>query len=126
MRISDWSSDVCSSDLYLVVAIPMRATLAADRHVLGMIAPRERARLVGPVADGNAVPVGAAHRIHSAIAGLPRGERRHRLCRTIIAGGVRIGALRNEDAGGRSEGRRVGQECVRTCRSGWAQEHNKK
>src|SRR3546814_2110396 len=65
----------------------MRATLAADRHVLGMIAPRERARLVGPVADGNAVPVGAAHRIHSAIAGLPRGERRHRLCRTIIAVG---------------------------------------
>src|SRR3546814_17042153 len=65
-----------------------------------MIAPRERARLVGPVADGNAVPVGAAHRIHSAIAGLPRGERRHRLCRTIIAVGVRIGALRNEDDGG--------------------------
>src|SRR3546814_17547479 len=78
----------------------MRATLAADRHVLGMIAPRERARLVGPVADGNAVPVGAAHRIHSAIAGLPRGERRPRLCRTIIAVGVRIGALRNEDDGG--------------------------
>src|SRR3546814_9757546 len=97
MRISDWSSDVCSSDLYLVVAIPMRATLAADRHVLGMIAPRERARLVGPVADGNAVPVGAAHRLHSAIAGLPRGERRHRLCRTIIAVGVRIDALRNEE-----------------------------
>src|SRR3546814_15569386 len=30
------------------------------------------------------------------------------------------------DGGGRSEGRRVGRECVRTCRSRWSPSHRKK
>src|SRR3546814_10956824 len=34
--------------------------------------------------------------------------------------------LTRETRGGRSEERRFGKECVRTCRSGWSREHTKK
>src|SRR3546814_6007543 len=33
MRISDWSSDVCSSDLGMVIALVALATRCMDRHV---------------------------------------------------------------------------------------------
>src|SRR3546814_6011819 len=39
MRISDWSSDVCSSDLSTLMAIPF-FILAAETMVQGQIAPR--------------------------------------------------------------------------------------
>src|SRR3546814_3045278 len=70
MRISDWSSDVCSSDL-----------LADDRR------------------PGPAV-VGLCH----------QGRRRDR-DREV------------QDAEARSEERRVGKECVSTCRSRWSPYH---
>src|SRR3546814_787629 len=35
MRISDWSSDVCSSDLAIAAAIPTRNSLAQPRDPLG-------------------------------------------------------------------------------------------
>src|SRR3546814_7512234 len=73
MRISDWSSDVCSSDL------------AAGRlAAAGIEEPRRDARLL--LAD---------------------------------ALGVGQGALLAGDDRQRSEERRVGKECVSTCRAGW-------
>src|SRR3546814_2454226 len=76
MRISDWSSDVCSSDLTGRIA---RMRLQA----------RRTARL---------------------------SEVR---CRTSGRGRVRPDALRLV----RSEERRVGKECVSTCRSRWSPYH---
>src|SRR3546814_3718994 len=73
MRISDWSSDVCSSDL--------------------------------PVGVGEA-PV---------LRGLGRGGRRE-------SGGQRR-KLGPEGSALRSEERRVGKECVSTCRSRWSPYH---
>jgi hypothetical protein len=64
-----------------------------------MLAPRDRARLVGPIADGDADPVLAARIVHAAIARLPRGERRHRFGSGGIAGIVVARALRYEDHG---------------------------
>src|SRR3546814_7222101 len=80
MRISDWSSDVCSSDL-TVNASEQQIGQALDRFVT-------RSR------DVSALAIGADTRI-----------------RTVI----------NEAVGNvRSEERRVGKECVSTCRSRWS------
>src|SRR3546814_980211 len=80
MRISDWSSDVCSSDLR---AEEQRAM----RHLVRIADPLHRDR-------------GADH-----LALL----RQHRV------------ELRCIDH--RSEERRVGKECVSTCRSRWSPDH---
>src|SRR3546814_3581764 len=86
MRISDWSSDVCSSDLGVLV---LRLRLGAGR-------------------GGDRVPG----------QGLARGRRGLRRARREGDGA----AVRRRPAGrrGRSEERRVGKECVSTCRSRWA------
>src|SRR3546814_20780100 len=99
MRISDWSSDVCSSDL---------------------------------VQDRTDIPVGGAD-----IPGLDQG-------RHVVAEGRNIGLVLKDElfrkldvsrvpridrlsvhdqADSRSEERRVGKECVSTCRSRWSPYH---
>src|SRR3546814_7107000 len=75
MRISDWSSDVCSSDL-----------LRRDGRAVADLLRRRRRRWNADsdtLADAHADP----------------------------------------DADGRSEERRVGEECVSTCRSRWSPYH---
>src|SRR3546814_4786302 len=79
MRISDWSSDVCSSDLPCPPRRRQPAALVDRRGRLGRPQPRRH----------------AARR-------LPAPDRRD---------------------GGRSEERRVGKECVSTCRSRWSPYH---
>src|SRR3546814_19658768 len=76
MRISDWSSDVCSSDL--------------------------------PSAGPSASPMSRRIRRSRAAASRSRG-------RAAAASPLR-----------RSEERRVGKECVSTCRSRWSPYHYKK
>src|SRR3546814_1224912 len=75
MRISDWSSDVCSSDLLATGAHP-----GCDAGILG--------NRIGQVGGGDA----------------------------------RFGRD-SHDAQHRSEERRVGKECVSTCRSRWSPYH---
>src|SRR3546814_4501318 len=84
MRISDWSSDVCSSDL-LDVLRGIGRTLRQVAHLLGD--------------DGETA------------AGLSR------------AGGFDAGIQRQQVGLERSEERRVGKECVSTCRSRWSPYH---
>src|SRR3546814_2085210 len=86
MRISDWSSDVCSSDLgraprpaHPVVAAARGAAVAAPRALSG-----DPAALRPAPARGDAAPD------------------------AVVA---------------RSEERRVGKECVSTCRSPWSPYH---
>src|SRR3546814_2576571 len=83
MRISDWSSDVCSSDL---AAAELRS------------------------GDGSAVHGGGA-RDGRPVRRTERG--------TLGIGGPWPGAA----APFRSEERRVGKECVSTCRSRWSPYH---
>src|SRR3546814_19749292 len=87
MRISDWSSDVCSSDL----ATPLRGR--GRRRSAG------RARPARP----DAARPGPGRRATAA--------RRPRIARGEPP---------------RSEERRVGKECVGSCRSRWSTYHSKK
>src|SRR3546814_17397191 len=89
MRISDWSSDVCSSDLGIARAAQRLDRLARDLH-RALAREQDRAR----------------------------GVETRRLPRVACPGDI-------IDIG-RSEERRVGKECVRTCRSRWSQSHYKK
>src|SRR3546814_3845249 len=75
MRISDWSSDVCSSDLASSPTRPIPPTTARPR--------------------------------------------RRKSCATSPG----AGSITSSPAGARSEERRVGKECVSTCRSRWSPYH---
>src|SRR3546814_18670355 len=105
MRISDWSSDVCSSDL-----------LRRDRHrqsqalaALDLLERLAEQPMVRDIAIGGrlrvVVPLRVRHR--------DLDERQQVLARP------RHGV-------GRPEARRVGKECDSTCRSRWAQYPYKK
>src|SRR3546814_6844858 len=81
MRISDWSSDVCSSDLMILFdgQVP-EAILEDDRHLVGIFGDQ-------------------------------------------MARNRDAGRLRLEGDIERSEERRVGKECVSTCRYRWSPYH---
>src|SRR3546814_2847238 len=78
MRISDWSSDVCSSDLN--TGTPTKAVTTPSRNSFAVGTRRTRIS----AEHSNAAPA---------------------------------------SADGRSEERRVGKECVSTCRSRWSPYH---
>src|SRR3546814_12545573 len=100
MRISDWSSDVCSSDL-------RQGVEASDRRAPTPTAAAEmavpvRAELVARIAEDTA-------RLAHAVARRLSDGANHL---TGLARGL-----------GRSEERRVGKEGVSTCRSRWSPYH---
>src|SRR3546814_11549354 len=102
MRISDWSSDVCSSDLALVdraveVQRPLAVNLLYGAHVVF-------------AADAHQERIGGKDLWREVFHGAPDKTR-------ILLGG-RLCVQRP-----RSEERRVGKECVRTCGSRWSPYH---
>src|SRR3546814_8666540 len=114
MRISDWSSDVCSSDL-LAQAHRRAHQLAADVDfgVANLFAQRDRPALV----------------LVAAI-GLDAGVKQiaDRLQHRIRKGHVQMAAAAfefdleladDDDLARRSEGRRLGKEGVSTCKNRW-------
>src|SRR3546814_11007456 len=117
MRISDWSSDVCSSDL-----APDRERLPVDE---------DRARLIG-VAAGAIRIIGDLHVVALAVdlrvglrglAAEAQGEiadRHHD--RAELHRAFRAAILIGE----RSEERSVGKEWVSPCRSRWPPQHYNK
>src|SRR3546814_16771035 len=124
MRISDWSSDVCSSDL---ASQPTHRRLDPGHRVrvdrgLAQLAEREVAVDLG------------AFWIRVAEQLLPRDDVDVGLCQfrpEQVTERVRVQQLGIDAAGlavfpDRSEERRVGKECVSTCRSRWSPCHYKK
>src|SRR3546814_12277667 len=94
MRISDWSSDVCSSDLDVSCA-----DTDLENSQIGF------ARKITALLDAGHFPIGmgGGHEIaYASYLGLVNSD---------IALGKRIA---------RSEERRVGKECVSPCRSRWS------
>src|SRR3546814_18144575 len=87
MRISDWSSDVCSSDL-----LPRQMT-SMSRGMRKYSTVRASAKLFGG------------------------------MMQTSVLRSTKLFAAKSL---GRSEERRVGKECVSTCRSRWSPYHYKK
>src|SRR3546814_4693490 len=106
MRISDWSSDVCSSDLdserVVVVDARLAQLLWPGREPLG------QTLLVDPQSDTTEsyTVIGVVGTLHLDDADDPLRP-------------VYLLPLRQH----RSEERRVGKECVSTCRSRWSPYH---
>src|SRR3546814_12720051 len=102
MRISDWSSDVCSSDLFaldqgskaLALGFPLPAAGLEVLPVLNLVLVRNDGVSFGML--GGVVPWWVL-----ALLGL-----------AIVA----VLSVRSEE-------RRVGKECVSTCRYGWSPYH---
>src|SRR3546814_2634108 len=98
MRISDWSSDVCSSDLKRMGAAKrLRIYRRSDRK--GIAWP---GRFAGDHTGGT----------HGDRTSIDLDGRGYGLCRCASSG--QVAAMQ------RSEERRVGKECVRTFRSRWS------
>src|SRR3546814_13858050 len=100
MRISDWSSDVCSSDLR------QRPVPRLDPRAMGPIL-----NVVFPIFAIMAAGYAAGH---FAILGKESSEALNRFVYFIALPALFFV---------RSEERRVGKECVRTCRSRWSPDH---
>src|SRR3546814_20245863 len=98
MRISDWSSDVCSSDLG---CIEQRGAAARDNAFLNRGAGGME-RVVDAVLAFLDLDFGGPANLDHGHAAGQLGEAFLEL---------------------RSEERRVGKECVSTCRSRWAPDH---
>src|SRR3546814_16625974 len=98
MRISDWSSDVCSSDLPMIPGIDFVGRVRDSSHA---------SHSVGDLVVLNGWGVGETH----------------------LGGYAELARVPGDwlvplpDAISRSEERRVGKECVRTCRSRWSPYH---
>src|SRR3546814_3432036 len=107
MRISDWSSDVGASDLLQLyqqkTAYDMRISdwssdvCSSDLKRLATVAIDRRARRCG--------------------RGLEIGRRPVQACRRLFS------LAEHSATRSRSEERRVGKECVSTCRSRWSPYH---
>src|SRR3546814_16015203 len=106
MRISDWSSDVCSSDLAELERLNARALHAMP---FAEVAPRLRAMGLDGIDDA------FWQAIRPNLERLDEAAEWWRICRGDVA-------FTAEDAD-RSEERRVGKECVSTCRSRGAPYH---
>src|SRR3546814_1980958 len=108
MRISDWSSDVCSSDLAEVTERAMRGELDFAEAL------RSRVALLKGLED-EVIDLCRSERVQI----MPGAKA---LVQTMAARGAKTVLV----SGGftrfaeRSEERRVGQECVSTCRSRWS------
>src|SRR3546814_14860813 len=103
MRISDWSSDVCSSDLAASSLLLAQAAVIVMMTGLLFI-------LAAQIGFGWATVI-------VTVGGL--------IVAAIMAR-VALGLLRSaigKDDDDRPEERRVGKECVSTCRSRWSPSH---
>src|SRR3546814_19971525 len=109
MRISDWSSDVCSSDLAVAVAKYAFPNRLGALGLAGLSAIFSNTGYMG-------IPLlmlafGEAGMLPAIITTILNGA-------VIMAFGI---VLLELDV--RSEERRVGKECGSTCRSRWAPSH---
>src|SRR3546814_10298938 len=118
MRISDWSSDVCSSDLI-------------NRSYTDIVFREERPEgVVFRIVDIKATRKSTAfHKAQVAFyALLLRGMLADLKIDAAVDANGEIWHIRADSplVDGRSEERRVGKECVSTCRSRWSPYHYKK
>src|SRR3546814_10588770 len=115
MRISDWSSDVCSSDLTAlwdikakVAGLPLYQLLGGRSRSGVLVYGHANGRDIAETVDAVAHYLELGYKAVRAQSGVPGLE---------SAYGVARGKLF------RSEERRVGKECVSTCRSRWSPYH---
>src|SRR3546814_15803055 len=107
MRISDWSSDVCSSDLYTNGDAGLTGGFRSPEIPAGpamtrIAPPLSTQQLVPTDPDGEAMQVG-----------------KDMVLRLLMVDD----SVEAAEAIARSEERRVGKEWVSRCKSGWATDH---
>src|SRR3546814_13183613 len=107
MRISDWSSDVCSSDLLTRLQVEIETSCFANTL-------QEQHKFV-PLIIG-ACDVMAATEIQPFDLAKKRTDERFHCCPGPVERQKILLAKRSEE-------RRVGKECVSTCRSRWSPYH---
>src|SRR3546814_14599879 len=116
MRISDWSSDVCSSDLPRGQTVAVvgesgsgKSTLA--RVITGLL-PQSKGKVIF---KGDALPpkFGDRSKLH-----LRQIQMLYQMADTAMNPRQTV----RDIVGRRSEGRRVGNGCVRTCNDRWSPE----
>src|SRR3546814_11339313 len=124
MRISDWSSDVCSSDL-----------LEESIRALAVESIDEMAAQGSSCDFAESVALRYPLRVILSLMGLPREDEDMmlRLTQEVFnpqdpdmsktRSDVDESEASSYDLGARSEERRVGKECVSTCRSRWSPHH---
>src|SRR3546814_18313649 len=118
MRISDWSSDVCSSDLAVAGRAGAEGVVEREQAWLDLV-DGEAGDRAGELGREGGALAGLGAGLGAAL-GVPRlrflgeGEAVGEVERRLEA----VGQARL-DAGARSEERRVGKECVSTCRFRW-------
>src|SRR3546814_7431831 len=102
MRISDWSADVCSSDLGLLILCtapaeaPMRPTVGEDlRLLIAALDQLPESRLEAAAAKGElwphttpAIGAHAAHAMHASFAIRARAGQSHVDIRKLIASAI--------------------------------------
>src|SRR3546814_17979481 len=99
MRISDWSSDVCSSDLNTI--LQLEAVEQRDRLARGALRAVELAEACLEQIEKREPEVGAWSYLD--------GDHAMQQAKAL-----------DDHRAKRSEERRVGEECVSTCRSRWS------
>src|SRR3546814_10986904 len=110
MRISDWSSDVCSSDLVIALTVVSQISNLAFLNIWGRIADRFSNKSVLAVA----APLFVLCIFGWTFTSFPGP---HALTMPLL---FLLHVVM------RSAERRVGKECGRTCRSRWAPYHKTK
>src|SRR3546814_17506270 len=105
MRISDWSSDVCSSDLGFEFD---------ERAVIGDVRDRARELRADGIFGGDAFPRIAFEMLHAEADALRVA---------VDADDLHLDRVTDVD---RSDVRSVGKECGSTCRARWLQYQKKK
>src|SRR3546814_20019433 len=98
MRISDWSSDVCSSDLPKGVVSMHRNIVAASASIVDYLGNTPDDTIL------SALPLAFDYGLYQLL-----------MC-TRFGGPLVLERSRSEE-------RRVGEECVSTCRSRWSPHH---
>src|SRR3546814_15735325 len=110
MRISDWSSDVCSSDL-----IGLTAQVGFLTHQVAYLSP-----LIGAPQAALCVSLSTIAAVVGRVGTgffVDRIDRRIGASANFLVQCVALVVLLYAD---RSDERRVGKECVSTCRSRWS------
>src|SRR3546814_2951367 len=124
MRISDWSSDVCSSDLK---ARELKAAQAEAADLAGLVgdsaSDAEMRELAQEELATAEVRIAALDRELKVLM-LPKdaADEKNAILEVRAGTGGEEAALFAADLF-RSEERRVGKECVSTCRSRWSPYH---
>src|SRR3546814_14741404 len=102
MRISDWSSDVCSSDLHFLAVLEQRRGVGDDLRI-------QRLRHLVAAEQRAVVRQVASFRLHQQRVEVEVVE-------MLSAAADLLQQVRSEE-------RRVGKGCVSTCRSRWSPYH---